>query len=80
MLGLGAHFQCAIVLSFMVRPIFAVNTLVGNPTEQSYVPTLFGNFKQPMDFMYRIKNYLATFVEHNIMERYMNGKQLTMYV
>lgn len=79
MLGLGAHFQCPIVLSFMVRPVFALNTLVGNPMEQSYVPTLFGNFVQPMAFMDRVKNYLTTFMEHSVIAVYMKQKQLEMY-
>lgn len=79
MLGLGAHFQCPIIVSFMIQPIFAINTLVGNPSEHSYVPTLFGNIEQPMNFMERVKNYLLTIVEQNLLQTYMNRKMQEIY-
>lgn len=79
MLGLGAHFQCPVIVSFMVRPIFAINSVMGNPELPSYVPNLFGNFKQPMDFGERVKNYLATFIENKIMATYMKWKMQEMY-
>ncbi|KNC25155.1 hypothetical protein FF38_08248 [Lucilia cuprina] len=79
LLGLGAHFQCPIIISFMIRPIFAIDTIVGNPEEPAYVPTLFSNLKEPLDFGDRVKNYLANFVEHNIMERAMRRKMQEMY-
>lgn len=58
-LGLGAHFQCPIVLSFMIQPIFPIHAMVGNPLEVSYVPTLYSGLTQPMDFVGRVKNFLA---------------------
>lgn len=79
MLGLGAHFQCPVIISFMVRPIFAVNSIVANPELPAYVPTLFGNFKSPMTFMERVKNYLAAFMENNIMATYLQWKTKEMY-
>ncbi|XP_065364275.1 UDP-glycosyltransferase UGT5-like isoform X3 [Calliphora vicina] len=79
MLGLGAHFQCPIIMSFMIRPIFAINSMVGNPELPSYVPTVFDNLKQPMNFGERVKNYVLTFVENNVMGRYMDGKTRELY-
>ncbi|XP_065364276.1 UDP-glycosyltransferase UGT5-like isoform X4 [Calliphora vicina] len=79
LLGLGAHFQCPIIISFMVRPIFSINTMVGNPEQPSYVPTLFANLKQPLDFGDRVRNYLANFVEHNFIESYMRKRMQELY-
>lgn len=79
LLGLGAHFQCPIIVSFMIRPIFAVNTLVGNPEPSSYVPTVFTNVEQPMKFKDRLRNFLANWWEHNVMERWMRKEMQEMY-
>ncbi|XP_037814383.1 UDP-glycosyltransferase UGT5-like isoform X3 [Lucilia sericata] len=79
MLGLGAHFQCPIVISFMVRSIFAIDSMLGNPELPSYVPTLFENLQQPMDFADRVRNYLFTLVEGKVMAPYMMRKMQEIY-
>ncbi|KAM7348772.1 UDP-glycosyltransferase UGT5-like isoform 4-T4 [Cochliomyia hominivorax] len=79
MLGLGAHFQCPTIMSFMVRPIFSINSIVGNPELPSYVPTLFGNLKQPMTFVERVKNYVSAFLENKILANYMQRRTGEMY-
>lgn len=79
MLGLGYHFQCPIILSFVVQPIFAVNNILANPSEHSYVPTLFSNLKQPMSFIERLKNYLGTLFEQHVMQVFMNRKMNEIY-
>lgn len=78
-LGLGAHFQCPIVLSVTVQPIFAVNTIIGNPVEASYVPGLLGGLRQPMDFWTRIKSYMITFFEYHIFTRIFSRKMQIFY-
>uniref|UniRef100_A0A1I8MPJ7 UDP-glucoronosyl and UDP-glucosyl transferase n=1 Tax=Musca domestica TaxID=7370 RepID=A0A1I8MPJ7_MUSDO len=67
MLGLGAHFQCPVILSFMIQPIFPINRIIGNPSESSYVPNLYTGLKQPMSFRQRVKNYLSTIFEQKIL-------------
>ncbi|XP_073834860.1 UDP-glycosyltransferase UGT4-like isoform X1 [Musca autumnalis] len=67
MLGLGAHFQCPIILSFMVQPIFLINRMIGNPSESSYVPNLYTGLKQPLSFRARIRNYLSSIFEQKIL-------------
>uniref|UniRef100_W8BNH9 UDP-glucuronosyltransferase 2C1 n=1 Tax=Ceratitis capitata TaxID=7213 RepID=W8BNH9_CERCA len=66
-LGLGAHFKCPVVISFMMQPFFVINELIGNPSEHAYVPTLFSGLKQPMDFWARLQNYLTTLFEYYYM-------------
>lgn len=72
-LGLAGHFQCPIVISFMVQTVFPLNQLVGNPSEMSYVPTLFSGLQQPMDFMKRCANFLATLFEQRIWAPWIYG-------
>ncbi|XP_013104646.2 UDP-glycosyltransferase UGT4 isoform X2 [Stomoxys calcitrans] len=79
MLGLGAHFQCPIVLSFMVQPIFPTNKVIGNPAEASYVSSLFAGFKQPMDFWQRVINYLSIALEYYVLSPVMDSKVRDMY-
>ncbi|KAM7348773.1 UDP-glycosyltransferase UGT5-like isoform 5-T5 [Cochliomyia hominivorax] len=79
MLGLGAHFKCPIILSFMIRPIFAINTITGNPELPSYAPSPFSNVGQPMNFVDRLKSYLVNWIEHNVMERSMKWKMEEIY-
>ncbi|XP_065364273.1 UDP-glycosyltransferase UGT5-like isoform X2 [Calliphora vicina] len=79
MLGFGAHFQCPIILSFMVQPIFPINKMIGNPLEASYVPTLYSGFKQPMDFVSRVKNLLANGFEQLVLGNLMQRKLDRMY-
>ncbi|XP_067636135.1 UDP-glycosyltransferase UGT4-like [Eurosta solidaginis] len=62
-MGLGAHFRCPIVASFMIQPIFATNRLIGNPAEESHVPLLFTSLKQPLNFWERFVNFLANLLE-----------------
>ncbi|XP_054086910.1 uncharacterized protein LOC105208779 [Zeugodacus cucurbitae] len=66
-MGLGAHFGCPIILSFMVQPIFTINQLVGNPSEHAYAPPLLSNLKAPLTFWERVLSFLANFFEQWIM-------------
>lgn len=79
MLGFGAHFQCPIILSWMVQPILSINTMIGNPIEASYVPTLYSGFKQPMDFPSRVKNLLANGFEGIVLGMLKQMKLEKMY-
>lgn len=78
-LGIGAHFQCPIILSFMVQPIFPINKMIGNPLEASYVPTLYSGYRQPMDFCSRVKNFLANGFEQLVLSNLMQKKFENMY-
>uniref|UniRef100_A0A1L8EB31 Putative udp-glucuronosyltransferase 1-6-like isoform x2 n=1 Tax=Haematobia irritans TaxID=7368 RepID=A0A1L8EB31_HAEIR len=79
MLGLGAHFQCPIVLSFMVQPIFSINSMIGNPAEESYVASLFVGYKQPMDFWQRVTNFMAYIIEYYVFAPITAWKVKEMY-
>ncbi|XP_055846166.1 uncharacterized protein LOC129912079 [Episyrphus balteatus] len=80
LLGLGAHFKCPVVVSFVVRSISATNFLIANPNEASYVPSLFLGVKQPMDFMTRLKNYfVVNFIEGIFMEKLFYWYQEAVY-
>lgn len=79
MLGLGAHFQCPIIVSFMIRPLFTVSQMIANPPEASYVSTLLMGYKQPMDFWSRVKNFVATYFEHFVFTAYIARKGHIMY-
>ncbi|XP_073828367.1 UDP-glycosyltransferase UGT4-like [Musca autumnalis] len=77
--GLGAHFQCPMVLSFMVQSVFTTNSMVGNPAEAAYVPTLFAEQKQPMDFPARVKNFLSSLYENVIFKEMLSRKSQRYY-
>lgn len=62
-MGLAAHFQCPIVVLWVVRPVAQINGFVGNPLEMEYVPTLSSHLQQPMDFLQRVKNYFTAWME-----------------
>lgn len=79
MLGLGAHFQCPIVISFMVQPIVPINEMIGNPLEISYVPSLLMDIRPPMTFGIRIKNFIAIGFERWIMGSLMKWKNNQLY-
>ncbi|KAM7348771.1 UDP-glycosyltransferase UGT4-like isoform 3-T3 [Cochliomyia hominivorax] len=77
MLGLAAHFQCPIILSFMIQPIFPVHSMIANPLELSYFPTLYSGLSQPMGFSKRVMNFLANSYEQLVLRHVMakeNGK------
>uniref|UniRef100_A0A0K8UQJ4 Ecdysteroid UDP-glucosyltransferase n=1 Tax=Bactrocera latifrons TaxID=174628 RepID=A0A0K8UQJ4_BACLA len=61
--ALAAHFQCPLILSFMIQPVMALNSLIGNPTEIAYTPNVLGNQRQPMNFVSRVKNFISIGME-----------------
>lgn len=79
MLGLGAHFECPIILSFMVQPIFPINRMIGNPSESAYIPNMYTGLKQPMSFGSRVKNYLSSLFEQKILATIMDWKVQSLY-
>ncbi|XP_039960354.1 UDP-glycosyltransferase UGT4-like [Bactrocera neohumeralis] len=66
-MGLAAHFQCPIVVLWVVRPALQVNGLVGNPLEMAYVPNISSHLQQPMEFLQRVKNCITTWLESALM-------------
>lgn len=66
-IGIAAHFNCPIIINYMIQPITTLNDFVGNPRELSYVPNLFIEAKQPMGFMQRLKNFVYTEVIERIL-------------
>uniref|UniRef100_A0A1I8QE69 UDP-glycosyltransferases domain-containing protein n=1 Tax=Stomoxys calcitrans TaxID=35570 RepID=A0A1I8QE69_STOCA len=79
MLGLGAHFQCPVVISFMIQPIGPINEIAGNPFEVSYVPSLLMDVRPPMTFAARVKNFIAIGFERIIMGGFMCYKNKQFY-
>ena len=79
MLGIGAHFHCPIILTFMIQSIFPINHIIANPLEASYVPTLYSGYKQPMDFADRVKNFLAIGFEQTMLFTTMKSGFEKMY-
>ncbi|XP_055919609.1 UDP-glycosyltransferase UGT5-like [Eupeodes corollae] len=79
-LGLGAHFKCPVVVSFMVQPVRLINHFVGNPLEGAYVPNLLSAYEQPMNFWQRLKNFLINEAFEPIMMRlFMTNQQKAFY-
>uniref|UniRef100_A0A0A1WXX1 UDP-glucuronosyltransferase 2A3 n=1 Tax=Zeugodacus cucurbitae TaxID=28588 RepID=A0A0A1WXX1_ZEUCU len=66
-LGLAAHFQCPIVVLWVVRPVLQVNRFVGNPLEMAYVPNLSSHLQQPFNFLQRVNNYVTAWMEFALM-------------
>lgn len=79
MLGIAAQFQCPVIMSFMVQPIFPINNMIGNPLEASYVPTLFSGFKQPMDFWSRLQNMFTIAVEEGFLMNFLRWNMEKLY-
>nr|XP_036215376.1 UDP-glycosyltransferase UGT5 isoform X5 [Bactrocera oleae] len=77
--GLAAHFQCPLIVSFMIQPVMTVNRMVGNPTEFAYVPTVMAKQKQPMDFVARVKNLFAGIIEELVFSVISNNLQQKLY-
>lgn len=61
-IGVGMHFKCPVVISFMHRPMNQLNDMVGNPLETTYVPHMVLGLSQPLDFLGRIKNLLLAVI------------------
>ncbi|XP_037814381.1 UDP-glycosyltransferase UGT5-like isoform X1 [Lucilia sericata] len=78
-LGIGAHFQCPVIVSFMVQPIFPINNMIANPLEASYVPTIFSGVRQPMDFWSRVKNMLSVAIEEVVLMNVLRSNMNKMY-
>uniref|UniRef100_A0A1I8QE74 UDP-glycosyltransferases domain-containing protein n=1 Tax=Stomoxys calcitrans TaxID=35570 RepID=A0A1I8QE74_STOCA len=79
MLGLGAHFQCPVVISFMIQPVGPINDMVRNPFEVAYVPSLAMDVRPPMNFGGRLKNFLAIGFERIVMGGLMSYKNKQFY-
>lgn len=61
-LGLAAHFKCPTVIINSFEPIKTFNDLVGNPSPESYVPSIFIGYKGSMTFPRRVLSFLANLV------------------
>lgn len=77
--GLGGHFRCPIVVSFMIQPIYAVNKFVGNPSEPAYVPGIFGYLVQPMTFLGRVKNIIVAMIEEVVIQTMLEYHTIKYY-
>lgn len=78
-IGVAAHFNCPVVLSFMQRPIRVVNTIVGNPLEIAYVPEIFMGNVQPLDFFDRVRNFLMVLLMETTFLWYFDYKTANLY-
>lgn len=79
MFGLGAHFQCPIIISTSISTIFSTNHMIGNPIEASYVPTLFLGPKQLLSFTMKVKNFLSLVFEYHVFPLIMTRKTEKFY-
>ncbi|XP_037931782.1 UDP-glycosyltransferase UGT5-like [Teleopsis dalmanni] len=77
--GLSAHFDCPTVVSFMIQPMLFLNDLVGNPEQISYVPTMLSSLKQPLTFLGRVQNFLASMLENSLMMPLLNYENNKYY-
>lgn len=78
-MGLGAHFDCPIILSFVIQTVFSTNFLVGNPSEYTYVPTMLSNTKQPLTFWWRVLSFFDNFFEQWIVSPTFEIKMSKIY-
>ncbi|XP_050330062.1 UDP-glucuronosyltransferase 2A2-like [Bactrocera neohumeralis] len=78
-IGLAAHFRCPIVMTWVIQPALQIHRFVGNPQQLSYVPSFISAFKQPMDFMERVKNFLVTQFEQNVLVPYLDYSTQKLY-
>lgn len=79
MFGIGGHFKCPIIVSFMVQPIFPINNMVANPLEASYVPTIFSGVRQPLNFWDRLQNMFSIAVEESILMNFLRWNTQKLY-
>lgn len=78
-IGLGAHFNCPVILLNVVREFSYVGDLMGNPSSISFVPHLQSSNTGQMNFFARLKNMLLSiftnlftlFIDYE-MEKYYN--------
>ncbi|XP_055846154.1 UDP-glycosyltransferase UGT5-like [Episyrphus balteatus] len=75
LLGVGAHFKCPIVMSFMIRPNPSLSELVGNPDEAAYVPSILIQTDQPLGFFDRVRNFISI----NLLEKFLLKRLLMSY-
>lgn len=66
LLGVADHFKCPSIILNPVGAITAVNTLIGNPLGVSGVPSMMLQYKEPMTFFQRVKNFLVFSIEFMI--------------
>ncbi|XP_067636128.1 UDP-glycosyltransferase UGT5-like isoform X2 [Eurosta solidaginis] len=78
-MGLGAHFRCPIVLSFVIQPTYSVHRLVGNPAEKFHGSLMFGNPKGPETFWGRLENFVINLFEPWIILPVMEPYLLKIY-
>ncbi|XP_039959803.1 UDP-glycosyltransferase UGT5-like isoform X2 [Bactrocera tryoni] len=78
-IGLGAHFGCPTIISFVIQPVTSINRLVGNPSESAYVPSLFTGLKAPLAFWGRVLSFLAAFYDEWIVLPIIEINMLKIY-
>jgi hypothetical protein len=64
--GLAAHFKCPLVVISPIGNSHIVSSLVGNPESVAATPNVFLNYKTPMTFLQRVKNFAMYFFESAI--------------
>ncbi|XP_055916903.1 UDP-glycosyltransferase UGT5-like [Eupeodes corollae] len=61
-IGIGAHFKCPVVISFMSATNNFIDSLIGNPPEVAYVPASpLVAAPDPMKFTGRLQNFITNF-------------------
>ncbi|XP_055857879.1 uncharacterized protein LOC129920544 isoform X8 [Episyrphus balteatus] len=76
--GVAARYRCAIAVVSLAAPYGAINRMVGNPAETSYVQIPFFGKSQPMSFLERTNNVLWSGLEP-LLEIYVNYQMEQSY-
>ena len=63
LLGVAGHFKCPSVIISSVGAMTASNVLIGNPLSVSGVPNVFLQYKEPMKFFQRVKNFMFYIID-----------------
>lgn len=66
LLGVADHFKCPSIVLSSGGPMTVTNVLVGNPLAVSGVPNIMLQYKEPMKFFQRVKNFLIYTIEYGI--------------
>ncbi|XP_073828359.1 UDP-glycosyltransferase UGT4-like [Musca autumnalis] len=77
--GLGAHFQCPIVVVLPSRPFYNIERLIGNPSEVSYYPRLTKAFKPPFNMKEKLQNWFAYGIERFVLQSYVKRQDEKFY-
>lgn len=78
LLGYSHHFQCPSMMVSANAAMTHINKIFGNPLELNAVPHLMMDFKGNLNFLNRVMNFLAVFMDLG-MSAFFNYRQKLFY-